>query len=65
MISKISKTETIRAKMVEEGRVTFLDQPEDIAAIEEMNSQLEDVRREYQLKNRNSQISASNVILTA
>jgi hypothetical protein len=51
--------------MQSEGKVIFLDRPEDIAAIEEMNSQLEDVRREYQVKNRNSQISASNVILTA
>jgi hypothetical protein len=65
MIKKISKTEVIKAKMRENGQVTFLDHPEHIAAIVEMNDQLEEVRREYQVKDRNSQISASQVILTA
>ena len=65
MINKISKTEAIRAKMRMEGKVTYLDQPNHIAAIVAMNEQLESVRREYQVKDRNSQTSASTVILTA
>jgi hypothetical protein len=65
MIKKISKTETFRAKMKKEGKVTFLDKPEHIAAIVAMNEQLETVRREYQAKDRNSQINAIKVILTA
>jgi hypothetical protein len=65
MITKISKTEAFKAKMKEEGKVTFLDKPEHIAAIVAMNEQLENVRREYQAKDRNSQINAIKVVLTA
>ena len=65
MINKISKTEAIKAKMKQEGKVTYLDQPKHIAAIVAMNEQLEAVRREFQVKDRNSQIAAATVILTA
>ncbi len=61
----IKDTETIKAKLNAEGKVIYLDQPQHIAAIEAMNGQMETVRREYQIKERNSQISASKVILTA
>ena len=65
MINKISKTEAIKAKMKQEGKVTYLDQSKHIAAIVAMNEQLEAVRREFQVKDRNSQITAATVILTA
>lgn len=65
MITKISKTEAIRAKMKQEGKVTSLNSAQHIAAITTMNKQLETVRREYQVKDRNSQITAATVILTA
>lgn len=65
MINKISKTEAIKAKMKAEGKRTILDKPKHIDAIVAMNEQLEAVRREFQVKNINSQISAATVILTA
>lgn len=65
MITKISRTEAIRAKMKQEGKVTSLNAAKHISAITTMNIQLEAVRREYQVKDRNSQITASTVILTA
>ena len=65
MINKISKTEAFKIKQTEEGKVTYLDQPRHIAAINEMNEQLEIARREFQIKERNSQINAAKVILTA
>jgi hypothetical protein len=65
MIKKISKTEEIKAQMKAENKVSYLDKPQHIAAIVAMNDQLEAVRREYQVKDRNSQITASKVILTA
>jgi hypothetical protein len=34
-------------------------------AMERMNKEMEEVRREYQIKDKNSHISAVNVILTA
>lgn len=65
MITKTSRTEAIRAKMKQEGKVTQLDTAKHISAITTMNKQLESVRREYQVKDRNSQTAASTVILTA
>jgi undecaprenyl pyrophosphate synthase len=65
MINKISKTEAIKAKMKQEGKVTYLDQPKHIAAIVPMNGQWEAERREFQVKQRNAQITAATVILTA
>lgn len=65
MITKISRKEAIRAQMKKEGKVTILDQAQHIAAISTMNKQLETVRREYQVKDRKSQSTAANVILTA
>jgi len=64
MIKKISKTEVINAKLEQEGKVTTLDKKEHIDAIIRMNKQLEAVRREYLIKDRESQISAARVILT-
>ena len=51
--------------MQEEGKVSYLDKPDHITAIIAMNEQLEAVRREFQVKDRNSQNTALNVILTA
>jgi hypothetical protein len=65
MITKISKTEAVKAKLRMEGKVSILDTSEHLDAIAIMNEQLEAVRREYQKKDKNSQISASRVILTA
>lgn len=64
MIKKISKTEVINAKLEQEGKVTTLDKKEHIDAIIRMNKQLETARREYLIKDRESQISAARVILT-
>ncbi|MDP3453195.1 MAG: hypothetical protein Q8R90_09595 [Bacteroidales bacterium] len=65
MITKISKTEAIKARMKREGKVEYLDKPKHFAAIVAMNEQLEAVRRDFQIKNINSQITASTVILTS
>jgi len=63
-MKKISKTEAINARLKRENKVTTLDKSEHIDAIIAMNKQLEAVRREYQIKDRSSQITAANVILT-
>jgi len=65
MIKRINKTEAFKAKMKQEGKVTYLDQPQHIAAIVAMNKQMEAARREYQVKDKNSQLTAAKVILTA
>jgi len=63
-MKKISKTESINERLEREEKVTTLDRQEHIDAIIAMNKQMEAVRREYQIKDTNSQITAANVILT-
>jgi len=65
MIQTISKLEEIKAKLRSENDVIYLNQEEHIQAISEMNKRLEAFRRESLKKEKNSQISAASVILTA
>lgn len=59
---KISKTEEIMARLREEGKVQIMNTPEDMAAIERMNKHMEEVRRDFIIKNFNSEQSAAKVI---
>jgi len=65
MIKTVSRTQIISDQLKNEGKVVYLDKPEHIAKIIAMNEEMADVRREYQVKDRNSQNSAVNVILTS
>jgi hypothetical protein len=64
MINKISRTEAFEKRMEDAGKISVFDQPKDIQSINEMNKQMEIVRREYRIKDRNSQSTASLVVLT-
>ncbi len=61
----ISNSEKIIEQLEKEGKVEYLNKSEDLDAVFEMNDEMESVRRDYQVKDRKSQVSASNVILTA
>jgi len=65
MIKKINNTQAITDQLKKDGKISFLDKPHHIEAINSMNEQLADVKREYQIKDRNSQITAANVILNS
>lgn len=65
MTEIISRSEKIIQQLKKEGKFVTLNRPEDLNAITEMNNEMENVRRDYQVKDRNSQVHASNVILTA
>ncbi|MES2628498.1 MAG: hypothetical protein V4616_05965 [Bacteroidota bacterium] len=65
MIKTISKTKEINESLLSEGKVTVLNRPEDIEAIDALNAAMEEVHREYIVKNRNSQISAAQTIFNA
>lgn len=60
---KISKTEEIMKRLREEGKSRFLDSKEDLEVIVKMNEHLEEFRREFIIKNNNSNINAAKVIL--
>lgn len=63
-MTKINKTEEIMARLRAEGKVKVLDTPEDLAIIERMNRHMAEIRRDFIIKNANSERSAANVILT-
>ncbi len=65
MIKKVSKTEAIRKRLQRQNKLTYLDQPEHMDAINRMNESLKLVRREYKVKERKSTISAAKVVLTS
>jgi hypothetical protein len=61
----INDAEEIKARLKTEGKAIDIDPKQQINDILIMNGQMEAVRREYQVKDRNSQMKASNVILTS
>lgn len=65
MARKISKKDEILERLRNEGKIVVMDKPADQQLVLEMNESLIEIRREYQVKERESQISASRVILTS
>jgi len=55
----------LKIKLLVDTNELFLNQEEHILAVSEMNKRLEIFRRDSQKKEKNSQISAASVILTA
>jgi hypothetical protein len=64
MAIKMSKTEEILARLQSEGRQQTMDSHEDSIIRERMNHEMELVMRESQYKEYESQISASQFVLT-
>ena len=65
MITEINRTKEINDSLREEGKVTILNRPQDIQAINILNKAMEEVRRDYKVKNQQSQISAAQTILNS
>ena len=65
MIKKISRLESVKAQLRKEGKVTTLSDKKHIEAISEMNKKLENMRREFLIKDRNSQTTAASVVLNS
>jgi hypothetical protein len=65
MIQEINRLEDVKSKLRSENKVILLNQESHIQATAEMNKRLEKFRRESLKKEKNSQISAASVILTA
>ena len=65
MATELNKTKEIKAKINAIEQVRPMGTPSDAAMINAVNQQMEKVRREYQIKERESQLSASRVVLTA
>ena len=66
MIVTVNKTQEIKARLAQQGNaVGYLNQEHHIKAIAKMDKEMEEVRRDYKVKERDSKISASEVTLTA
>ena len=65
MIEIINKTEEIRNRLISEGKVNTLNSNEHIQAMIKMNKALEDLKRDYIIKDKQSQISASQTVLNS
>ena len=65
MATIINKTKEVTDKLKSEQKTQILNSASDLAKISAINKHMQDVRREFQVKERESQMSASKVILTA
>ena len=65
MIKKNNQTEELEKKLTSEGKVSYLNEPHHIEAIIRMNEEMEEVRRDFKIKDENSQASAATLILTS
>lgn len=65
MIEKFNKTEELNERLTREGKVSYLDEPQHIDAIIRMNIEMEEVRRDFKVKDENSKASAANLVLTS
>jgi len=65
MITKVIRTEAIKAKLKSEGKVTSLNSKQHIAVIIAMNKRLESARRAFQIMDGKSINEAASIILTA
>lgn len=60
MINRINKTEDIRKRLREEGKVEYLDKPEHVDAMIRMNEQLEKDHQDFLWKSARSSIESKD-----
>jgi hypothetical protein len=65
MANTYNRKADIQARLAAEGKVNRMESQESAAKREEINQQVKAVRRDFQQKERKSQIEASNLLLTA
>ncbi len=65
MVRKISKTAEIDARLKKEDKTRVLNSESDFEKMNQVNKYMEEVRKDYQLKESRSLITASQVILNA
>ena len=64
MPKTVNKTDKILKKLAKNGCVNILNKTEHFEAQKEMNKIMEETRRDFQKMDKQSQISASKVILS-
>ena len=64
MESLINKYAEVMEELQKEGGTSFMDSEQDINSINDFNKRMEEVDRDFQIKNKESEESASKVLLT-
>lgn len=64
MLKKINKTEELRSRLREEGKIATINTPTQKAAINYLNEEMKEVKRDFKVKERKSETSASYICLT-
>ena len=64
MANLTNKYAEIMDELKKNGNTSYLDSKEDIQAIDDFNQKMEEVERDYQIKSKESEESASEVLLT-
>ena len=65
MVLEINEIEILLDSLEKEGRLREVNQPQEIEAIEKLSLEMEVVKREYKVMEKNSQIAASKTVLTS
>jgi len=65
MATKLNRKEEIKARLLAEGKVEIMNSPEAIDIREDINDYLESVKRDYQQRERGSQIEAAKFVFTS
>ena len=65
MMLEINEMEILLDSLEKEGRLREVNQPQEIEAIEKLSLEMEVVKREYKVMEKNSQIAASKTVLTS
>ena len=59
MYKKLSKSDEIYTRLEQEGKITEIENKKFAAEIKRMNYYMEEVRKDFRIKDSNSQVSAS------
>jgi len=65
MYQKLSKSDEIYARLEKEGKVKEIETDSYLAGIRRMNKYMEEVRKDFRIRDNNSQISASRSKLSS
>lgn len=65
MATIISSVSEIQEQLTRENRVHKMNAPTDRAESNRINKKVKKIRRDYQIKNSQSQLSAAKLILTS
>jgi hypothetical protein len=64
MIKPYNKARAMKEKLKEAGKFLILDSSADVEAVLKMNAHMMKVRKEYQMKSKNSKRRANQVIFS-